>query len=371
MMTLDQKKVSSSAVKKVEPKSWIIRSYREGDEHEILDLWRLVFQQERSLDHWVWKFKRNRVHVALACTALEQKIVGHYPTIPIKINFMGEPVLACVIVDVAIHPDFRRQNMFVKTAQYCFEESKKNGTCVILGFPGPTSYPGHVRRLGLKPITHLKQYWLRLRIYPGAGGASKIVNGCYSLLLRSRLFLGRLLLSRLPNNMTFRLTNNLTFCESKVVPDGYDEFWNAIRSYEVLSLWKDSEYLQWRYDQNPDHDFNYFYLAKDDEIVALAIVTADFGGYLTICELLVKDRNVLDGRLLINRILSNYSRGEQKKVRFIGSDIGFFDEVFANFRSEIWFGVVLCGDVFDNPALEEYFVHPSNWTLTFGDMDLV
>jgi len=171
--------------------------------------------------------------------------------------------------------------------------------------------------------------------------------------------------------MTFRLSSKITFHQSKAVPDGYDELWNAIRPYEILSLWKDSEYFQWRYDQNPDNGFDYFYLVQSGEIIALSVVTAEIGGNVSICELLGKDRNVLNGRFLINRILSYYIGKQHKKVRFIGSDIGFFDEVFATFRSEFWFGITFCACVFDNAALEEYFVHPSNWTLTFGDIDLV
>ncbi len=59
-----------------DPEKLTIRSYEEGDENQILDLWQEVFQGKRSLEHWCWKFKNNpylKVQAALACTALEKK----------------------------------------------------------------------------------------------------------------------------------------------------------------------------------------------------------------------------------------------------------------------------------------------------------
>ena len=379
MTTLDQKKVSSS-VKKIQPKSWITRSYREGDEHEILDLWRLVFQRERSLDHWVWKFKNNPylgVHAALACTDGEGKIVGHYSGIPVKLNFKGDSIQVCQCSDLIIDPDFRGRGMFLKTASYSHNELRKSGARMVFAFLSPTSYPGHLRYLNWKPITHLDHYWHRLNISYSEGRSlpwlilARIANFCYNAIFQSKLFLDRFRLKHFSINMVFRLSGNLTFHQSKTVPDGYDELWNAINPYEVLSIWKDSEYFQWRYEQNPDHEFSYFYLARDDKIIALSVVTAEVGGYVTICELLVRHRNVLNGRLLINRILSHYSGAKYKKIRFVGKDVGFFKETFAIFRSEVWFGIVLCGEVFDNEELEEYFTNSSYWTLTYGDIDLI
>lgn len=380
MTTLDQKKVSSSAVKEILPKHWITRSYRQGDEHEILDLWRRVFQQERSLDHWYWKFKNNPylgAHAALACTNDEGKIVGHYSGIPIKLNFKGDPVQVCQCSDLVIDPDFRGQGMFLETARYSHNEFRESGARMVFAFLSPTSYPGHLRYLNWKPITHLDHYWHRLNLFYSQRRSfpwlifSRIINLFYNTILQSKLFLERFRLKHFSINMVFHLSDNLTFHHSKTVPDGYDELWQAIKPYEILSMWKDSEYFKWRYEQNPDREFNYFYLVKDDAIMGIAVVNAEVGGYVTICELLVRHRNVINARLLINRILSTYSGGEYKKIRFVGKDVGFFKETFATFRSEVWFGIVLCGEVFDNEELEAYVTNSSYWTLTYGDIDLI
>ncbi len=354
------------------PTKLTIRSYEGGDENQILDLWQEVFQGKRSLEHWYWKFKNNpylKVQAALACTTLDKKIVSHYTVIPVKMNFNGASVLAGQVVDLITHPDFWRQGLSLKTAQHCNEELQQNNVSIIFSFFSKTSYPGHVKRLEYKPIKPLRQYWLRLnfsnRVLTG------VLNICYCLWLRSKLFIERFLLKHWSNNMTFRLSSTIAFHQSKTVPEGYDQLWDAIRPYDVLSLWKDSEYFQWRYDENPDNDFDYFYLLQGGEIIAISVVTSNTDGDVSICEFLVKDKNVLNGRFLINKILTNYSGRQHQKMRFIGSDVGFFDEVFVKFRSEIWFGIVFCARVFGNTALKEDFDQPSYWTLTYGDIDLV
>ncbi|NIR48842.1 GNAT family N-acetyltransferase [candidate division KSB1 bacterium] len=366
-------KIERRNLSEIEGSKWHVRSYNKGDEHQILELWRLVFHHRRSLEHWRWKFQNNpylEVQAALAYTPFDQKIVGQYTVLPVRINFRGDSLLGSQVVDLMTHPDVQRQGISLKTAQHCYEALQTNDVSIVFSFFSKTSYPGHVKRLGSKPITPLKQYWLRLNIYSN-GLTSKINNFFYSIWLRFRLFKERFVLKHLQSSMTFRLSRDATFHQSKTVPHGYDELWHTIRPYEVLSIWKDSEYLRWRYDQNPDREFDYFYLVEGKQIIALAVVTAEAGSDVTICELLARDRNVLNSRMLIGRILSYYRDGPYRKIRFIGHDIGFFDEVFDTFRSEIWFSIVFCARVFESPELEEYIAHPSNWTLTYGDIDLV
>ncbi len=349
-----------------------IRPYEDGDENQILDLWREVFQRKRSLEHWLWKFKKNpylKVQAALACTSIEKRIASHYTVLPVKVNFNGEPVLGGQVVDLITHQDFWRQGLSLKTAELCNRELQQHNVSIVFSFFSKTSYPGHVKRLDYKAITHLIQYWGRLNLFSRTLG--KPLNISYGLWLRSKLSVQRFLLKKRRKNLTFRLSNNLTFHKSKTVPEKYDELWKAIGPYEILSLWKDSEYFQWRYDENPDSDFEYFYLVQNGKIIALSVTTAKPGKDVFICELLVKDKNVLNGRFLINQIRATYAGGQHPRIRFIGSDIGFFAEVFQKFRSEIWFGIVFCARVFQGKTLKDDFVQPSNWTLTYGDIDLV
>lgn len=352
---------------------WVIRPYKEGDEFQILDLFELVFDKKRSLEHWRWKFKKNpysNVNAALAWTVPQERLIGQHTVMPVKLNFRGDSVLACQETDTMVHPDFRGQGISLKTADYCYHELKRSGTNIVFGFPNQNAYPALVRRLQWKRIMYLKEYTFRLNIFQETrlffrlSFPSKVLNFCFSIFLRSKLHLDLLVLKK-------RLPKIPTLCYTDSVPEGYGALWNAIKSYEVLSVWKDAEYLKWRYDQNPDDRFVYFYLLFDGEIVGVCVVNAEKGKDVLICELLVKDKDVLLGRLLINQILSHYAGSQHRKARFVGIDAGFFEEVLVAFRSAALFSLPFCARAFGNATLEDWFVHPTNWTVTYGDTDVI
>ena len=354
---------------------WTLRSYQDGDEAEILKLWRQVFRRDRSIDHWNWKFKNNpyaKAQAVLACSDPDGKIIGQYTSMPVKLNYIGKPLLACQGLDLMVHPDYRYQGIFLEAEQFYYNKLRKDEMCLVYGFPHENSDPGFSRRLAYKRISHLKRYSFRLGIYQDVLFLlrqplfAKAVNFGYTLLrsiwLRPKLRLQRFILRK-------RLGQSPTEAQSKTVPEGYDKFWNFMRSYDILSIWKDSEYLSWRYDQNPDNDFKYFYLVQDGKIIALAVLTEQPNEDIMIYEWLIQRRDVQLGQLLLNHIVSYYAGQQYRRIRFIGKDAGFFDEVFASFSAEILFYFVFHAKALNGTELNKDFAHPHNWTITFGDMD--
>jgi hypothetical protein len=189
----------------------------------------------------------------------------------------------------------------------------------------------------------------------------RFLSGVVSAAVRSRLDFEA---SRLKRKL-----RDVEFHRSQTVPDGYDKLWDSVRWFEVLSLWKDRQYFQWRYDQNPTHKFEYFYLVSKGRIVALGVATVDRGN-VWICELIVEDRNVQVGRFLINRILRHYAKPQIGHVRFLGHDCGFFEKVLASFQPVDSFAFVFHAiAVGENDDLRTVYLEPLNWTITFGDVD--
>ncbi|MEM9557023.1 MAG: hypothetical protein AAGC60_22385 [Acidobacteriota bacterium] len=63
---------------------YLVRSYREGDETSILDLFAPAFHTSRSLDHWRWKFLDNPYggrRITLATTG-DGRLAAHYAGYP-------------------------------------------------------------------------------------------------------------------------------------------------------------------------------------------------------------------------------------------------------------------------------------------------
>jgi len=351
---------------------WRLERYQDGDEHGILDLFRTVFGKSRSAEHWRWQFKDNPYggpFVSLARRIDDSAVVGSYSVMPLKLNVMGRPVLACQSVDTAVHPDHRGQRVFEQTASDCYAWCEASGVRAVVGFPNANSYPGFMRTLDWRRIVFPVQHTLRLSIarelrtalgIPLLPALADVFYGAGRL---AGLSLNRALAARLPGGAS-------TFHTAGTVPEGYEALWNAWRSQEVLSLWKDAEYLRWRYDRNPDHRFTYYYLARGSELLAQAI-GVEIDGALMLCELLVGGRDLGVGRRLVREVgLHALGRG-MRAVGFLGSDAGFFADVLTGFARRNSYANVFCGRSFDPGVLRELLPLAANWTVTFGDGDFV
>lgn len=351
---------------------WRLERYRDGDEHAILDLFRTVFGKSRSPEHWRWQFKDNPYggpFASLARRVDDGVVVGSYSVMPIKLNVMGRPVLACQSVDTAVHPDHRGQRVFEQTASDCYAWCESSGVQAVVGFPNANSYPGFMRTLDWRRIVFPLQHTMRLsiarelRVAFGIPVVPGVVDAFYGSGRQLALALRRAFAGPLPGGRA-------AFEVATSVPEGYDALWNAWRSQEVLSIWKDAEYMRWRYDRNPDRRFTYYTLARGSEILAQA-VGVEIDGAMMLCELLVGGRDLPVGRRLVLEItLLALARG-MRSVGFLGSDGGFFAEILTGFARRRSHANVFCGRSFDAGVLRELLPLPGNWTLTFGDGDFV
>jgi len=353
-------------------RTWTPERYRPGDEAEMLRLFREVFGRERSLEHWEWQFKHSPYggpFAVLARRTTDRALVGQHIVMLYLLNVKGRPVRGCHSLDLAVREDYRGQRIFDVTARECFEWCLDHDIQFVLAFPNESSYPGFVRTLGWNRILFPNRYVMRVgiaRAVPGGLGRVPFVRSVLDGVFRGVRRLG--LWAR--HAALASHARGVRFSTSARVPEGHDDLWNACRSQEVLSLWKDAEYLRWRYDENPDHEFTYLFLQGGDAIVALAVVVAQVG-VATICELLVRDRDVALGRLLVSHACRRALRAGMDKLRFLGRDAGFFDEVFRGFDRDVAFENVFVGRAFADAELNALARIPDNWTVVFGDGDFV
>jgi predicted N-acetyltransferase YhbS len=354
-------------------RAWSIRAYRPGDEDGIRALFRRVFGHGQTSERWKWRFERNPyapVAASLACRDGDGAIVGQYSVMHVALNVMGQRVAACQSLDTMVHPEFQGQGMFTALARDCYAALSESGVAAVFGIPNRSSYPGFLQHLGWRRIGFLEEYSFRLGIRDRIerlgllGWVAHPLDVAYRALVRLRLGMHRRLLER-------RIGRELRFGRSRTVPGEYDALWKAISSREVLSVWKDGAYLGWRYDQDPDHRSDYFFLSEHDRMVALCVVRAEASGRVPICELLVRDHDVLAARLLLARILLHHAEAGSAGLQFFGRDAGFFDEAFSDFRSVHAFSLPFCGRVLEHALLQDLFTIPDNWTICAGDTDLV
>jgi hypothetical protein len=168
--------------------------------------------------------------------------------------------------------------------------------------------------------------------------------------------------------VTRRAVGDAILRQSDVLPPNYAVFWKMAARFEVLSLWKDADYMQWRYDRNPTHAYRYHWIERDGAILCLA-VTRDDRDDLIITELIAIDKMSPLSRHLLSQILRHALGKGFGAVSFQGADSGFFARAFRAFGSVTDLAKVFAIQSLDDVPEARGATLAANWSVALGDWD--
>ena len=342
--------------------SGTIREYRSGDEVSILKLRNKVLSSGRAINHWTWQFKDNVQGQGLITLAeVECQIVGHYAMMRNNLNFAGLKINAGQSCDTMVRADQRGQKWFTKLAAANYKMAKHKGITAVAGFPNNKSYPGFIRNLEWHRIANLKFFYYRI-------GLRKIWRKIIDFIFK--FFMSFLYKSKHRISLFFQKDIEIT--TSQCLPENIEHLLKEIRDGEVLSVWKDESYLKWRYENHPDYCYKFHILYKEKKIENL-IITRDCGETVAICDLFSRTKNIKQTVLLLSYVISYYYTSKAQKIEFYGYDNGFFDAVLnrAHFKRIGYSNFIFGGRVFENNKFEKFFIEPQNWTIAYGDTDVI
>src|SRR5262249_26582390 len=119
---------------------------------------------------------------------------------------------------------------------------------------------------------------------------------------------------------------------TQVVPADHDVLWAECKAEAKVSLWKDREYLAWRYDDNPDHEFEYVSLREGDRLRAVAVLWRA-GGRTTLCDWVAARASGAGlGGALVDAVCATAAQAGDDRIAFVGADDGYFAQCLRGFR---------------------------------------
>ena len=360
------------------PEGIELTGYREGDEEEILDLFKKAFGQELSLETWRWKYASlagARENIFLLRDR-EGKLCGHYAALPFTLVYEGKELPAALRVDFMIPPDLQRKGLGGLLIEAC--RKKLAEWCALhVAFPSPSSTPV-TRKKQPHILDEAPIYWrltdarAALRA-AGWGSPPTLAAAAANIVLRN---LYRLL--------SFPWFSRKISCQ---VREGFAGSIPGDAEFRRpgcgIYFRRDARFLHWRFDQNPQREYAIVLLesrGRDTGPGGYAVLaTMEYQGFRLgfIVDILVDPPGILAARRLLNEALERLEAQGVEAVTCMMTGRNAYT------RALMSLGFVKVPNRFlpralnvtvhvYNPGLDrDHACNLDNWILTWADTDLV
>lgn len=204
-----------------------VRTYQPGDEEQILALFNRVFDTERAMPHWRWKFTGNPAgrQITLAVTD-DGRIVGQFAGLPAAAIAPGGRFVLSQGIDHMVEPEMQKQGVFGAMTRHFVETFLPPAQDTVF-FSYPLAHKHAIdQRISsaaalVHPVRALR--WDLARREPWRSDAGK----------------WRTARDRVRRVQRF--------------PAGVDRFWERTIAPGVgVAIVRDRRYLNWRYAECPD-----------------------------------------------------------------------------------------------------------------------
>jgi len=351
--------------------------FKPGDESEIQELFKLVFGKEmgktESKNHWQWEFNNNPNGKAEILLAVDKdRIVGHYAVIPWKMRIQDREVMGTFSLDSMVHPDYQGQRIFTILASSLYEDIGKKNMPITYGFPNENSMHGIFTKLSWSEISALP-------VLQKTFNFKKVIT----MALKSNIF-GRI------GSIFFKRKR---ICETPATEgdewkierlDNFNEEFDSIfdqgsTQFNVITV-RDYKYLNWRYIEKPENDYECFGISKGSQKYGYIVVEKEEKFDLT--SGFIVDYFSRGNNLMLDRKLISWGTDY---LNYLGVDIaiammfnhtpyyklfrklGYFSIPRKMFPKDIYFGVRENNDDVNFNIVCD----TRSWYLSWGDTDVI
>jgi len=243
-------------------RNWTVQDGDEKDISGILSLRKIVFGEMEpdkvEPRFWRWGFMESPDGKGFIYLARDgDKIIAHFADIPRRFVINGETSPATLSLDLMVHPDYRREGLFVAMGRYGAQRVKREGGLFMMAFPiRPETIEGLIK-IGWEKVVPLPVLVLPIRF-----------SGIFNHYVRFKPL--SLLLGGLASAAYFLLfgwrrgkkPEGVLIEEAKRLDEAFDEFWqDASRLYPVMGV-RTRQYLDWRYIQHPTRRYTIYRAIK-------------------------------------------------------------------------------------------------------------
>ncbi len=314
-----------------------VRPYRPGDERLICRMFREVYGEKRSLDHWNWKFVENLIGGAPIVLGFDGERgfpCGHYALCPVFLDIGEDTLSGAQSLDTMVREGYQGRGLMVRLAEECYKAAEGMGIKVIYGYPNEKSYRPLVDRLGFTDVGTIPLY--RKELTGRETGWQRDEDG-WEVEGISR------------------------------VEEAFGDLWVSVRGKNRVGVARDHKYLNWRYGRFPDTRYHQLAFRLRGELAGYVVAAMrNRSGIVADFLALRPDytRNFM--RYLEGYLAAGGCRDVSFHIRSRGGEEDILvEEGYRRSDSKLVLAVRTLGDASMPPGLADI----DSWYVTFGDCD--
>jgi len=347
---------------------WKPRSFTADDTAKIGALYEAVLQRPFAPGAWEWQFARAVAGNGFIWFAdHDGTLAGQYATIPLRMRVGGRETGGSQSLDTLTHPDYRRQGIFTTLAKEVYAATSQEAD-LVYGFPNDNSFGGFVKHLDFFVLEDLVTLVRPLAMSPILSKRIAIplltnVAGKTAQAVFDTIYTG----NRTPAGVSIRQVNMFP----ETVDSLYDQFGGRFDNMLI----RDHEYLRWRYDDNPRHDYDILIAEREGSLRGYCVCGHTERNGLNV-GLIVDLFADPDDDALIAALLQHASDHLRRSGAHVASCIFASQSPFSRAARKLGFVFKARRFPFivrvNSSGLDRGDVkNPASWHITFGDSDFV
>ncbi len=227
-----------------------IRPAKSDDGSSIVALFNEIFPEKRRLSHWQWKYLENPINTpCMLVVEKDDNIIGHQAIVPFWMNLGGNRVLGGKTADRMVHPDYRKHGIGASLLKELMLTATSSGFELVFNIPNQQSYPSMAKHFG-----HFEGQWPhRVRVLNPRAIIERRTGSPLIAALADKP--AHLVLNLWRGGGRLKSPKDVNIKEIDRFDRSFDDLWQKVKSRFLVSIWKDSAYLNWRYIACPDRKY--------------------------------------------------------------------------------------------------------------------
>ena len=245
----------------------MIRPYQTGDEDPINTLFTNVFQKQRSLEHWDWKYKNNLLRKTIVTVAEEDKeIAGHVALVPYQAKWFDTEILFGARTDTMVSPKHRGKGLYRLLNEEMIASAQQNNIDYLFGYPAPKAKILFEKYTGADEVGFIPRLMKINRVSSLIINRLPFLKAFHSLLKGVDIFF---------RSKAYQLPEGYSLKKIEKANHSFNSLWERGKSEYNILLKRDADFINWRFLEHPDFTYQVLGLFKADHLVGYVVTRVE------------------------------------------------------------------------------------------------